>query len=63
MTNNKYEPIPKFLGDRIQELLQALQVIRDSIEAVRQGKLHQIIPVYGQLRALLSEKSKGNDPR
>jgi hypothetical protein len=62
MTNHKYEPIPKLLGDRIQELLQALQVIRDSLEAVRQGKLHQIIPVYGQLRALLSEKSKGNDP-
>lgn len=62
MTNYKYEPIPKPLGDRIQELIQALQVIRDSLEAVRQGRLHQIIPVYGQLRALLSEKSKGNDP-
>jgi hypothetical protein len=63
MTAYKYEPIPKLLGDRVQELLQALQVIRDSIEAVRrQRKLHQIIPVYGQLRALLSEKSKGNHP-
>ena len=62
MTKYQYQPVPKPLGDRIQELMQALQVIRDSLEAVRQGKLHQIIPVYGQLRALLSEKSKGNHP-
>lgn len=37
-------------------------MIGDSLEAVRLGKLHQIIPLYGQLRALLSEKSKGNRP-
>lgn len=62
MSTYKYQPIPKPLGHRIQELIQGLQVIRDSLDAVRQGKLHQIIPVYGQLRALLSEKSKGNHP-
>ena len=60
--NYKHRPKPKPLGERIQELIQGLQVIRDSLEAVRQGKLHQIIPVYGQLRALLSEKRKGNHP-
>lgn len=57
-----YKPIPKPLGYRIQELIQSLQVIRDSLEAVRQGHLHQFIPLYGQLRALLSEKRKGNQP-
>ena len=62
MSSYKYQPIPKPLGFRIQELMQSLQVIRDSLGAVRQGRLHQIIPVYGQLRALLSEKSKGNHP-
>ena len=34
----------------------------DSLEAVRQGRLYQLIPLYGQLRALLTEKSKGNQP-
>ncbi len=62
MNDYKYQPVPKLLGNRIQELIQSLQVIRDSLGAVRQGKLHQIIPVYGQLRALLCEKSKGNHP-
>lgn len=62
MSNYQYKAVPKPLGIRIQELLQSLQVIRDSLTSVRQGKLHQIIPVYGQLRPLLSEKSKGNSP-
>jgi len=62
MKNHKYRPVAKPFGNRIQELIQSIQVIRDSLEAVRQGKLHQLIPVYGQLRALSSEKSKGNHP-
>jgi hypothetical protein len=62
MTKNTYQPISKPLGYRVQELIQSLEVIRDSLDAVRVGKLHQLIPVYGQLRALLSEKSKGNYP-
>jgi hypothetical protein len=62
MSDYEYQPVPKLLGDRIQELIQSLQVIRDSLEAVLQGKTHQIIPVYGQLRSLISEKSKNNHP-
>jgi hypothetical protein len=62
MRNYKYQAVPKPLGSRIQELMQSLQVTRDSLGAVRQGNLHQIIPVYGQLRALLNEKSKGKSP-
>jgi len=59
---SKYQGIPKPLGYRIQELIQSLQVMSDSLEAVQQGRLYQLIPLYGQLRALLSEKSKHNQP-
>ena len=59
---SKYQDIPKPLGYRIQELIQSLQVMNDSLEAVQQGRLYQLIPLYGQLRALLSEKSKHNQP-
>ena len=52
--------IPKPLASRILELVQSLLVLRDSIEKVRSGNLHQFIPIYGQLRALLFEKAKGN---
>lgn len=62
MGSYKYQPVPKLFGDRIQELIQSLLVMRDSLEAVFQGKTHQIIPVYGQLRSLISEKSKSNLP-
>jgi hypothetical protein len=58
----RYRPVPKPLGDRVVELVQSLQVIRDSLDGVSKGRLHQFIPLYGQLRALLSEKSKGNRP-
>lgn len=57
-----HQVIQKPLGHRVVELSQSLQVIRDSIQSVRQGKLHQFIPLYGQLRSLLSEKSKKNKP-
>jgi hypothetical protein len=59
---SKYQKIRKPLLYRIQELIQSLQVMSDSLEAVKQGRLYQLIPLYGQLRALLSEKSKDNQP-
>jgi hypothetical protein len=46
----------------MQELLRSLLVIRDSLEGLTQGKPHQILPLFGQLRALLAEKSKDNQP-
>jgi hypothetical protein len=57
-----FQLIPKPLGLRIIELLHSLQVIRDSIEGVRQGKPYQFLPLYGQMRSLLTERSKGNEP-
>jgi hypothetical protein len=57
----RQKDLPKSLGYRIFELSQSLQAIRDSLGAIRQGKLYQFIPLYGQLRALLL-KSRMNEP-
>ncbi len=40
----------------MDELLQSLQVIRDSLAGITTGRAHQVIPLSGQLRALLLEK-------
>lgn len=40
----------------------ALSVIRDSVELVRQGRAYHMAPLYGQLRALLTDRASGNDP-
>jgi hypothetical protein len=52
--------VQKELGHRMLELLGSLQVIRDSLQLVRAGQVHQLIPVYGQLRAILRERRKGS---
>jgi hypothetical protein len=52
--------VPKDLGYRVLELLGSLQVIRDSLQLVRAGRVHQLIPVYGQLRAILRERRRGS---
>jgi hypothetical protein len=43
------------------ELLRALQLIFDSILAVRTGRLQHLISLSGQLRALLTERSSKAD--
>jgi len=60
MNQPQYEPVPKPIGLRLQELAQGLQVIHDSLQAIKEGKLYQFVPLYGQLRALLSKR--GQDP-
>ncbi len=57
-----YKPVLKPFGHRLFELSQSLSVIQDSIEAIKVGKLHQLIPLSGQLRSLLAEKSRRNRP-
>lgn len=52
--------IPKPLPHRILELIQSMLVLRDCIEEVKRGRPHHLIPIYGQLRALLVEKAKNN---
>ena len=53
-----HEEVEKNIGHRLEELIQSLFVIRDSLELVRKGERHQLIPLYGQLRALLCDKSQ-----
>lgn len=54
--------IKKSLNRRIGELLDSLQVIRDALSGLRAGRTYQLIPLSGQLRALLTEKRKDNKP-
>jgi hypothetical protein len=54
--------LTKPLGYRLSELLQSLQVIQDCLHLVRHGRRHQLIPISGQLRSLLTERSKGTKP-
>ncbi len=49
---------PKLLGDLTLELLLSLQVVRDASRGLRNGSAHQILPLAGQLRALLLEKRR-----
>ena len=50
--------VTKSLADLVTELLQSLQVVRDSLTGLSQGGAHQVIPLSGQLRALLLEKHR-----
>ncbi len=51
---------PGKLYDRIIDLTDSLLLIRDSIEDINEGKNHQLLTIYNQLRSLVAEKSKGN---
>ena len=51
--------LPKSLLSQLSELLLSLQVIRDSIDGLNSGKSYQVIPLSGQLRAVLTDRSKG----
>lgn len=52
----------KTVGERLADLRASLLVLRDSLEAIKNRKLHFIIPIFGQLRALLVEKRRDNEP-
>jgi hypothetical protein len=56
------KPIPKSLALRFQDLLVALKVTRDLVGAVRIGQTYHMAPLYGQLRAMLTDKASGNTP-
>lgn len=55
-----YNPVSKPLSYRLFDLSQSLLVIRDSLKLIKDGQLHQLIPMSGQLRSLLVEKSRRN---
>ncbi len=61
-SSGRNQMVSKPPGMRINELTQSLLVMRDCIDLVGQGKLHHFLPLYGQLRLLLTEKSRNNEP-
>lgn len=57
----KYSPVNKPFSHRLFDLSQSLSVIRDSLILIRNGQIHQIIPMSGQLRSVLVEKRRKNE--
>jgi hypothetical protein len=57
-----YREITKPFAIRMLELVQALQLVVDSLQGIRQGRIRNLIPLSGQLRALITERSKGAKP-
>jgi hypothetical protein len=57
-----YRDVTKPFAIRILELVQALQLVGDSLQEIRQGRIRHLVTLSGQLRALLAERSKGATP-
>jgi len=57
-----YKEISKPIGIRMLELVQALQIIADSLRQIRSGHVRHLVTLSGQLRALIAERSKGAKP-
>ncbi len=57
-----YRELDKPIAWRLGELLQSLLVLRDSLRGLHDQRLHQIIPLSGQLRALLTDTSRKAGP-
>lgn len=55
---DKHLEIDKPLGTILLEFVDALQLLRDSAKAIREGKLYYVAALAGQLRALLTDKTK-----
>ncbi len=53
----KISSIYKSKLDKLVEFLYAILIIHDSLEFVKEEKTYHIITIYGQLRALLTDKS------
>lgn len=57
-----YREVGKPFALRTIELLRALQLVRDSITAIRAGRAYHLVSLSGQLRALLCERNPKADP-
>lgn len=52
-----YAKVPKPVEYRLAELLQSLSVISDGLQLLQAGHAHQVLPIAGQLRALLTDRT------
>ncbi|HCE55995.1 MAG TPA: hypothetical protein DER05_13780 [Lutibacter sp.] len=62
MKEEHFQPINKSGLERIKELYFSLRIISDCQSLIEKGNYYQISIVYGQLRSLLTERSKGLTP-
>jgi len=59
MPSAGYAKFDKAYGHRVVELIQALRVMKDSLDAIDRGDVHQFLPLFGLLRSLLADRSRG----
>lgn len=57
-----HSELQKSFAVRLVELARGLQVVSDAVLALRAGRAHQVIPLSGQLRALLTDTTKHAGP-
>jgi len=62
MKEEHFQPIDKSGLERIKELYFSLRIIADCKSLIEKGNYYQISIVYGQLRSLLTDRSKGITP-
>ncbi len=62
MKEEHFQHVTKSGHERIKELYYALRIITDSRALIFKGHYYQISVIYGQLRSLLTERSKKMSP-
>lgn len=62
MKNDPFQIISKSGIERVKELYFSLRIIFDCNSLIQNGKFYHISVIYGQLRSLLTERSKGLSP-
>lgn len=62
MKQDHFQHITKTNLERLKELYFALRIINDNKELIRKGNFYNISVIYGQLRSLLTDKSKNINP-
>lgn len=55
--------VEKAFSTKIIEVMEALQILRDAIEKVREGRWYYLSVLSGQMRSLLIDKSGGSERR
>ncbi|KAA5548416.1 hypothetical protein [Adhaeribacter rhizoryzae] len=58
MNNNPSQNIKKSNLDKFKEFFHAIRIIYDARKLINEGKYYHITTIYGQLRALITDKTK-----
>lgn len=63
MNKNSAENIEKSNLDKLVEFFHSIRIVFDSKELIYKGRYYQITPIYGQLRALLTDSTKRKEEK